>query len=56
MSTAVRRVYILLRKYKRWKKKGHNGYHGEVMNRVPIEDTLLRFVRPATIDGIDMNL
>lgn len=30
--------YILLRKYKRWKKKkGHNGYHGAIMNRVPIE-------------------
>lgn len=48
-------AYSFRVKHKRLKKKGHNGYHGAVMNRVPIESTLQRFVRPATIDGIDMD-
>lgn len=43
-------------KHKRSKKKGHNGYHGVVVNRVPIVSTLRCFVWPATIDGIDMDL
>lgn len=46
---------FFLEKYKRLKKKSHNGYHGVGMNRVPIERTLLRFVWPATIDDIDIN-